>query len=223
MTPGMKSKLIVALDVDSFDRAAALVRELRDVVEVFKVGSQLFTRVGPRIVDYVREQGRQVFLDLKFHDIPNTVAKAVESATALEVAMLTLHTVGGEEMLRAAARVPGHPVLLGVTVLTSVAGNVADEVVRRARLAVACGLEGVVASPHEIRLLRQAVGETPLIVTPGIRPAGGAKDDQKRVMTPAEAVAAGASYIVVGRPIVEAAQPAEAAGHVVAEMAGASA
>jgi|YelNatPaOPRAMG01_1025707.scaffolds.fasta_scaffold02179_10 orotidine-5'-phosphate decarboxylase len=223
MTPGMKSKLIVALDVDSFDRAAALVRELRDVVEVFKVGSQLFTRVGPRIVDYVREQGRQVFLDLKFHDIPNTVAKAVESATALEVAMLTLHTVGGEEMLRAAARVPGHPVLLGVTVLTSVAGNVADEVVRRARLAVACGLEGVVASPHEIRLLRQAVGETPLIVTPGIRPAGGAKDDQKRVMTPAEAVAAGASYIVVGRPIVEAKQPAEAAGHVVAEMAGASA
>lgn len=220
MTGVMKSKLIVALDVDSFDRAAALVRELRDVVEVFKVGSQLFTRTGPRIVELIREQGRQVFLDLKFHDIPNTVAKAVESATALEVAMLTLHTVGGEEMLRAAARVPQHPVLLGVTVLTSVAGDVADEVVRRARLAVACGLEGVVASPHEIRLIRQAVGEQVLIVTPGIRPAGGERGDQKRVMTPAEAIKAGASYIVVGRPIVDAAQPAEAARRVADEIAG---
>jgi orotidine-5'-phosphate decarboxylase len=220
MTGVMKSKLIVALDVDSFDRAAALVRELRDVVEVFKVGSQLFTRTGPRIVELIREQGRQVFLDLKFHDIPNTVAKAVESATALEVALLTLHTVGGEEMLKAAAAVPGRPRLLGVTVLTSVAGNVADEVVRRARLALACGLEGVVASPHEIRLIRQAVGERVLIVTPGIRPAGGDKGDQKRVMTPAEAVAAGASYIVVGRPIVEATHPAEVARRIADEMAG---
>lgn len=219
----MKSKLIVALDVDSFDRAATLARELREVVDVFKVGSQLFTRVGPRIVGFIREQGRQVFLDLKFHDIPHTVAKAVESAATLRVAMLTLHTVGGEEMLRAAAAVPGRPKLLGVTVLTSVAGDVADEVVRRARLAVDCGLDGVIASPHEIRLIRQAVGEKPLIITPGIRPAGETKGDQKRVMTPAEAVVAGASYIVVGRPIVAATDPVAVARRVVAEITSASA
>lgn len=223
MTAGMKSKLIVALDVDGFDRAAALVRALRDVVEVFKVGSQLFTRVGPRIIELIRAEGRQVFLDLKFHDIPNTVAKAVESATALQVAMLTLHTVGGAEMLKAAAAVPGRPRLLGVTVLTSVAGDVQDEVLRRAKLAVECGLDGVIASPEEIVPLRQALGADFLIVTPGIRPAGAECGDQKRVMTPAEAVGAGASYIVVGRPIVADRQPADAARRIVAEMAGRSA
>jgi len=216
----MKSKLIVALDVETFEQATALVTELREAVEVYKVGSQLFTRYGPRIIEFIHDQGRQCFLDLKFHDIPNTVAKAVESAKALRVAMLTVHTVGGAEMLRAAAAVPGHPLLLGVTVLTSVAGDVADEVVRRAKLAVECGLEGVVASPHEIGLIRKAVGEKTVIVTPGIRPAWAATGDQKRFMTPAEAVAAGASYIVVGRPIVAAPKPAEAAMRVVAEMAG---
>jgi len=214
----MKSKLIVALDVDSYSRATTLVRQLGDAVETYKVGSQMFTLVGPRIVEFLRDNGKKCFLDLKFHDIPNTVAKAVESARSLGVAMLTVHTIGGEEMLRAAAKVPDHPTLLGVTVLTSVAGAVADEVVRRAQLATACGLEGVVASPQEIRLIRQAVGEKPLIVTPGIRPVWAEAGDQKRMMTPREAIAAGSSYIVVGRPIVAAPDPVAAAQKIIAEM-----
>lgn len=217
----MKSKLIVALDVDGFERAAALVERLGDSVETYKVGSQLFTRTGPKMVEFLHARGRRCFLDLKFHDIPNTVAKAVESATSLGVAMLTVHTVGGAEMLRAAASVPNHPLLLGVTVLTSVGGDVADEVVRRAKLAAECGLEGVVASPHEIKLIRYAVGENILIVTPGIRPAWAEAGDQKRMMTPAEAVAAGASYIVIGRPILAAPDPVTAAERVAAEMASA--
>lgn len=217
----MKSKLIVALDVDSFERAAALVERLGDVVETYKVGSQLFTRVGPRVVEFLQARGRRCFLDLKFHDIPNTVAKAVESAAALGVAMTTVHTAGGPEMLRAAASVPNHPLLLGVTVLTSVGGNVGDEVVRRAKLAVDCGLEGVVASPQEIRLIRQAVSEKIVIVTPGIRPAWAEAGDQKRMMTPADAVTAGADYLVVGRPILAAPDPVAAAERVIAEMVSA--
>jgi orotidine-5'-phosphate decarboxylase len=220
MTTPMKSKLIVALDVDNFDRAAALVERLGDSVETYKVGSQLFTRVGPKIVECLAARGRRCFLDLKFHDIPNTVAKAVESAAALRVAMLTVHTIGGAEMLRAAASVPNHPLLLGVTVLTSVAGDVADEVVRRARLAADCGLEGVVASPHEIGLIRKNVGDKIQIVTPGIRPAWASADDQKRMMTPREAIVAGASYIVVGRPILAASDPIAAANRVIEEMSG---
>ena len=221
MTAGMKSKLIVALDVDNFERAVALVDRLGDAVETYKVGSQLFTRVGPKMVEFLHAHGRQCFLDLKFHDIPNTVAKAVESAAALRVAMLTVHTVGGADMLRAAVSVSNHPLLLGVTVLTSIAGDVADEVVRRAKLAAECGLEGVVASSHEIKLIRQAVGDKIKIVTPGIRPAWAGADDQKRMMTPREAIVAGASYIVVGRPILAASDPVAAAKRVVEEMASA--
>jgi orotidine-5'-phosphate decarboxylase len=218
----MKSKLIVALDVDNYDEAAGLVKDLRDAVEVFKVGSQLFTRYGPKIVEFINEQGRQCFLDLKFHDIPNTVAKAVESAAALKVFMLTVHTCGGEEMLKAAARlIPGRPVIVGVTVLTSVPGNVVGEVVERARLAQKCGLNGVVASPKELPVLRKEFGEKFLIVTPGIRPEWADAGDQKRVMTPAEAVAAGASYIVVGRPIVAAPKPVAAALRILTEMSAA--
>ena len=219
MTASMKSKLIVALDVDNFEQAATLVARLGDSVDTYKVGSQLFTRVGPKIVEYLQSRGHRCFLDLKFYDIPNTVAKAVESAESLNVAMLTVHTVGGAEMLRAAASVPKHPLLLGVTVLTSVGGDVADEVVRRAKLAAECGLEGVVASPHEIKLIRQAVGDKIVIVTPGIRPAWAAAGDQKRMMTPAEAVAAGANFIVVGRPILADPDPIQAALRVIEEMA----
>ncbi len=218
MPPPMKSKLIVALDVDSFERAAALVRDLAGVVDIFKVGSQLFTRVGPPVVEFITDRGKQVFLDLKFHDIPHTVAGAVESAAALRVAMLTVHACGGADMLAAAAKVPNRPAILAVTVLTSVAGAVEADVLRYARLAKECGLEGVIASPREIRLLRQAMGEKFLIVTPGIRPAWAEAGDQKRVMTPAEAVAAGANYIVVGRPIIAAEKPAEAAARILAEM-----
>ena len=215
----MKSKLIVALDVESYQDAAAMVQVLRDVVDVFKVGSQLFTRVGPRIIKFLHEQGKECFLDLKFHDIPHTVARAVESAAALRVCMLTLHACGGAEMLEAAAAIPNHPLLLGVTVLTSVGGDVEAEVLRLAKLAKASGLNGVIASPHEIRLLRESLGKDFLIVTPGIRPASGEAADQKRVMTPAEAVAAGASYIVVGRPIAAADDPAQAAARILEEMA----
>ncbi len=217
----MKSKLIVALDVDGYERAMALVQELGKIVDVFKVGSQLFTRVGPRIVEFINAQGKKCFLDLKFHDIPNTVAQAVGSAAALPVHMLTLHASGGAEMLRAAAAVPHRPRLLGVTVLTSVGGDVKQEVLRLARLARECGLDGVVASPHEVRPVREAIGEDFLIVTPGIRPAWADAGDQKRVMTPAEAVAAGANYIVVGRPIIAAKDPAQAARRVIEEMASA--
>ncbi len=216
----MKSKLIVALDVDSYDQAARLVEELKEVVEIFKVGSQLFTRVGPQIVEFINRQERRCFLDLKFHDIPNTVAKAVEAAAALRVFLLTVHAAGGEEMLRAA--VGKGPLVVGVTVLTSVAGNVEQEVVQRAKLAKSCGLAGVVASAREIKPLRQALGNEFLIITPGIRPAWATVGDQKRVMTPAEAVAAGTDFIVVGRPIVAAENPKAAALKVVTEMAPAA-
>ncbi|HVM61738.1 MAG TPA: orotidine-5'-phosphate decarboxylase [Verrucomicrobiae bacterium] len=218
----MKSKLIVALDVDTFQNAVRLVEATRNVVDVYKVGSQLFTRVGPRIIEFLHEQGRDCFLDLKFHDIPNTVAKAVESAAALKVRMLTLHASGGEEMLRAAAAVADHPLLLGVTVLTSVGGNVRAEVLRLARLAKKSGLNGVIASPREIHPLRELLGEKFLIVTPGIRPAKAERGDQRRTMTPAEAIIAGADYIVVGRPIVDAASPARAAQRIAEEVAFAS-
>jgi orotidine-5'-phosphate decarboxylase len=198
------------------------VKDLAEVVDTFKVGSQLFTRVGPKIIEFINERDRQCFLDLKFHDIPNTVAKAVESAAALKVFMLTVHCSGGAEMLRAAAQpVPGRPVLLGVTVLTSVAGNVRPEVLRLARLAQECGLNGVIASPQEVTMLREKFGDRLMIVTPGIRPAGAEAGDQKRVMTPAEAVAVGVDYIVVGRPIVAASKPVAAAMRIKTEMAAA--
>ncbi|MGD0061322.1 MAG: orotidine-5'-phosphate decarboxylase [Verrucomicrobiia bacterium] len=206
----MKSKLIVALDVDSFQEAAALVQVTRDVVDVFKVGSQLFTRVGPQIIEFLHEQGKECFLDLKFHDIPNTVARAVEVAAALRVRMVTVHACGGAEMLRAAAAVPHRPLLLGVTVLTSVGGNVQAEVLRLAKLAKRCGLNGVIASPREIHPIRKVMGGNFLIVTPGIRLAKTELGDQRRAMAPAEAIIAGADYIVVGRPIIAARNPAHA-------------
>jgi orotidine-5'-phosphate decarboxylase len=173
-------------------------------------------------VDFINEQGRKCFLDLKFHDIPNTVAKAVESAASLQVFMLTVHASGGEEMLRAATQpIPGRPLILGVTVLTSVGGNVQKEVLRLAKQAQQCGLNGVVASPQEVGLIRKAVGDKFLIVTPGIRPSWEETGDQKRVMTPAEAIAAGADYIVVGRPIIAATHPITAALRVTTDMASA--
>jgi orotidine-5'-phosphate decarboxylase len=218
----MKSKLIVALDVDAYDEATKLVRDLAGVVGVFKVGSQLFTRTGPKIVEFIHGCGGQVFLDLKFHDIPNTVAKAVEAAAAWKVLMLTVHACGGAEMLQAAARpMANRPLILGVTVLTSVAGDVNAKVLQRAKLAKDCGLDGVIASPREIGVLRQTFGATFLIVTPGIRPTWAMGNDQRRTMTAAEAVAAGASYLVVGRPIIAGSDPVKAARRVLAEMASA--
>ncbi|NCC35761.1 MAG: orotidine-5'-phosphate decarboxylase, partial [Chloroflexia bacterium] len=216
--------------------ALDLIGLLQPYVGGFKVGLELCTALGtPQVVEAVGKAGGALFLDLKLHDIPNTVAASVRAVCELgpAVRMLTLHCQGGATMLRAAVaaarNVPQRPRLLGVTVLTSVDGealhyelgvgaNLEAHVVHLARLAQACGLDGVVASPHEVAAIRAACGPELLIVTPGVRPTWAAHDDQRRVMTPAEAIAAGADYLVVGRPITAAAEPAAAAARIVAEL-----
>ena len=231
----MPCDLILALDVPTREAAAPVLRQLRGQLRWVKLGLQMFTAYGP---DYVREVaglGFDVFLDLKLHDIPNTVAKAVESLGPLPIKMLTLHTSGGGEMMRAAVKAQQktnpHLLLLGVTVLTStdaaglneigVTAAPAEQVARLGRLAVDSGLRGLVCSPLEVELLRRTLPATTQLVTPGIRPAGEAgSDDQKRVMTPADAARAGSSYIVVGRPILKAADPAAAAKAILAELNG---
>ncbi len=229
----MSCDLILALDVPTREEAAPILRQLRGRLRWVKIGLQLFTAYGPNYVREVAGMGFSVFLDLKLHDIPNTVAKAVESLAPLPIAMLTLHTAGGGEMLRAAvaAQQKGNPklLLLGVTVLTSldaaglketgVAVPAAEQVVRLGRLAADSGLRGLVCSPLEVALLRQKLPADLQLVTPGIRPADGAGgDDQKRVMTPGEAARAGSTYIVVGRPILLAADPAAPARAILAEL-----
>ncbi len=233
-----KERLIVALDVDTVKEAEKLVSMLQDHAGVFKIGMQLFNSEGPEVVNRIHSLGGRVFLDLKLHDIPNTVGKAGAVLTRMKVFMYNVHTAGGSEMMRKAVEftaaessrsgVPG-PLVIGVTVLTSinqdilnnemgVPGSVASQVVRWARLAQDSGLNGVVASPKEITAIREACGPDFVIVTPGVRPAWAEVNDQKRVMTPKEAVQAGASYLVVGRPITGAADPVEAAKRIVAEM-----
>lgn len=223
----MPTQLIVALDVPTLKEARSLVRELKGVVKIFKVGSELFTAAGPAAVKMVQQQGGQVFLDLKFHDIPNTVARAVVSATRLGVSMLTVHASGGEEMLRAvvaASRAAGKkraPLVLGVTVLTSMNQNtlagigveraMEEQVELLARLAQKSGLGGLVCSPLELKRVRAVVGKRMKMVTPGIRPKSATAGDQSRIATPAEAARAGADYIVVGRPVAEAQDPRGAA------------
>jgi orotidine-5'-phosphate decarboxylase len=212
---------------------------LRDVAGMFKVGSQLFTSAGPDFVRELVNAGGRVFLDLKFHDIPNTVAAASREAVRLGVTLFNVHAAGGGEMLRRAAEATTHeaarlgvakPNLIAVTVLTSMDSNslaetgveamaVEQQVKRLARLAADCNLDGVVASPHEIAPVRETVSRTPfLIVTPGVRPADASHDDQKRVMTPAGAMRAGADFIVVGRAILNAPDPARAALEIIEEM-----
>lgn len=233
----MPCDLILALDVPTREEAAPILRQLRGQLRWVKIGLQMFTAYGP---DYVREVaglGFKVFLDLKLHDIPNTVAKAVESLGPLPIRMLTLHTAGGGEMMRAAraAQQKTNPdlLLLGVTVLTSmdsaglneigVVSPSAEQVARLGKLAADSGLRGLVCSPLEVALLRQKLPADIQLVTPGIRPAGEAGgDDQKRIMTPAEAARAGSTYIVVGRPILKAADPAAAARAILAELASAT-
>jgi orotidine-5'-phosphate decarboxylase len=226
-----QEKLIVALDVETADRALALVDQLKDYAGMFKVGMQLFTAAGPGLVRQIISQGGRVFLDLKYHDIPNTVAMAAVEATRLGVSLFNIHTSGGSEMMKWTANAVAEtaarenltaPKVLGVTLLTSVDQNTLQQlgihgepptvVGRLAKLAQECGLDGVVASAQEIELIRQAVVRNNfLIVTPGIRSATDAAQDQRRTMNAAEAIRAGADYIVVGRPIIAAADPVHAA------------
>jgi len=229
----MPCDLILALDVPTREEAAPILRQLRGQLRWVKLGLQMFTAYGP---DYVREVaglGYDVFLDLKLHDIPNTVGKAVESLGPLPIKMLTLHTSGGGEMMRAAVaaqqKTNPHLLLLGVTVLTStdaaglneigVTASPADQVARLGQLATNSGLRGLVCSPLEVALLRRTLPASTQLITPGIRPASEAgSDDQKRVMSPADAARAGSSFIVVGRPILQAADPADAARAILAEL-----
>lgn len=234
-----KDRICVALDVDDGAEAASLARRLSPWVGVFKIGSQLFTSEGPKVVERVRESGGKVFLDLKYHDIPNTVAHAVRAATRLGVFLLDVHALGGSQMMRAAAEAAAdeaakqsiaRPSLLAITVLTSfsqealsrdllVSQAMGDYVGHLARTAQAAGIDGVVASPNEIRLIRGACGGEFIVLTPGIRPKWSSRDDdQARVMTPGEALALGADFIVVGRPVIGADSPEKAAERLLAEV-----
>ncbi len=230
--------LVVALDVETGEQALALVEKLRGLAGMFKVGKQLFTAEGPSIVRRIRELGEQVFLDLKFHDIPNTVAKAGIEATRLGVRMFNLHALGGRQMMAgtvAAVKEAAErwgvkpPIILGVTVLTShneetlaevgISRSVKDEVISLATLCDAAGMDGVVASGLEIAPIRTAIKrEGFVILIGGVRPAGSAHDDQSRVLTPGEAMRAGASYLVVGRPITAAPDPVAAAQKIIEEI-----
>ncbi|MGH8094423.1 MAG: orotidine-5'-phosphate decarboxylase [Chthoniobacterales bacterium] len=223
-----RERIIVALDVPTSDAALALARRLSPHPGLFKIGLQLYTAAGPEIVHALRGLGGRVFLDLKLHDIPSTVARAVESASSLGVEMLTLHLGGGRAMTEAATRSAAPDILLlGVTILTSaneamlrevgVDSSMEEQVLRLAKLGVESGIGGLVASPHELRALRSACGEKIKIVTPGIRPAGSAMNDQKRAMTPAEALQAGADFLVIGRPVTAATDPRAALEQIVAD------
>ena len=238
MEQNAKDKLIVVLDVETAREALNLFSALKDVAGMFKVGSQLFTAAGPGIVREIVSAGGRVFLDLKFHDIPNTVASAGVEAARLGVSIFDVHACGGSEMMRRTAEAVmetteregiKRPLIIGITVLTSFddstlaeagfSSSTQEQVKRMARLADAAGLDGVVASPHEVKLIRETVERRNfVVVTPGVRPTGAASDDQRRVMTPAEAVRAGADYLVVGRPILKASDPANAAQKIIEEM-----
>jgi orotidine-5'-phosphate decarboxylase len=234
-----KEKIIVALDVDSQDKAVELVKQLGGEVGAFKVGLELFNVTGPSIFPALKEAGAgRIFYDAKFHDIPNTVASAVRVATRNNVWMINVHTTGGSEMMKAAAAAARDeaaklgiepPKVIGVTLLTSIdtmtltdelriASGLVSHVVHLAKLAKSSGLDGVVASPHEIQYIREACGPDFLIVTPGVRPAGADVADQKRVMTPGDATKAGADYLVIGRPITRAESPTAAAQSIAAEI-----
>jgi orotidine-5'-phosphate decarboxylase len=228
-----RERLIVALDVPSASAAIGLIDRLESRCRWFKVGLELFVQAGPAILDVLTARGHSVFLDLKFHDIPNTVAGAVRSAAACGVRMMTVHALGGPVMLSAArdalAGVANPPELLAVTVLTSMDGSqlsavglseaASEQVERLAKVGLGTGIRGFVCSPQEVGLLRELAGPEAVLVIPGIRPAGAETGDQKRIATPADALRRGASYLVVGRPITQAPDPADAADQILQEMA----
>jgi orotidine-5'-phosphate decarboxylase len=233
----MRNPIIVALDVPAAEQALNLAEQLAPVVGAFKIGKELFVSAGPDIVRKIRATGASVFLDLKFHDIPNTVAKAVAAAVRLDVQMLTIHTSGGSEMMRAAEQAAQEtalqagknaPLVLGVTILTSfdsnelteigMEGNVGKQVERLAMLASNSGLRGLVCSPLEIYGLRQVLPSHVQLVTPGIRTGAEKADDQKRTLSPKEAMDAGANWLVIGRPITAADQPKAAAEKILASL-----
>jgi orotidine-5'-phosphate decarboxylase len=227
-SPG--EKIIVALDVPTGKEALHLVDQLRHDISFFKIGLQLYTAAGPAIVRQVLVTGARVFLDLKLHDIPNTVAGAVESASELGVQMLTIHLSGGQAMVRAAANARKKDLsLLGVTVLTSidepalhevgVSDTVEKQVARLAEIGSAAGINGLVTSPKEVKFLREKFGPQMTLVVPGIRPAGAEAADQKRVMTPREAIEAGANYLVIGRPITAQSNPRDVVAKICDEIA----
>jgi orotidine-5'-phosphate decarboxylase len=235
MTPA--DRLIIALDTDSEEKAVALAEKLKNEVKFFKIGLELFSSCGPKIVERIKETGCEIFLDLKFHDIPATVAKAAAAVAKLEPFIFNVHALGGYEMMRRAAEAAAgeakrlgiaKPLVLAVTILTSldekamkevgISGGSKKAVLKLARLAKTAGLDGVVASPAETKAIREEMGEGFLIVTPGVRPAWAAANDQKRIATPKRAVKDGADYIVVGRPITESRNPDEAARNILKEM-----
>jgi orotidine-5'-phosphate decarboxylase len=230
MPTSAKEKIIVALDVPTRPEAETVLTELVGTAVWCKIGMQLFTREGPAVVSLARERGFRVFLDLKFHDIPNTVASGVRSAAELGVDLLTIHLCGGPEMICAAVAAAPQVCVLGVTVLTSstaetlaavgITHEPATWVPQLAALGAQCGIGGIVCSPLEIGPVRAAVGPAVKIVTPGVRPTGADLGDQKRVLTPAAAIAAGADYLVIGRPILAAPDRRAAFEAVAAEIAG---
>ena len=229
-----KERLIFALDVDSFEEAQRWVKLLHDKVGVFKVGKQLFTKCGPAVVKMIQDEGGEVLLDLKYHDIPNTVAKAGVEACRLGSRIFNVHALGGKEMMQKvvaetdSCACDNRPLRIAVTILTSsteetlqgigIDHPVAEMVPRLARLTKESGMDGVVASPKEVALIREACGPDFIIITPGVRPSFASMDDQKRVTTPAEAITAGADYLVIGRPISAAADPIAAADMILKEM-----
>jgi orotidine-5'-phosphate decarboxylase len=233
---GLRDRIIIALDVGTKREALTLAEELKDA-RIFKIGMELFTAEGPALLEEAAAMGKKPFLDLKYHDIPNTVGGAVRSAARHRIHMLTLHASGGKEMMVAAVQAAheesaragtAKPILLGVTVLTSLKDNdlrqigyarsTADQVVRLALLAKTAGMDGVVCSPHEIEIIKRECGCDFLVVTPGIRPAWAAAQDQKRITTPAEAIGKGADYLVIGRPITGAPSPHQAFLRVLSEI-----
>ena len=218
-----RERVIIALDLPCADEAVRMVELLEKEVDIFKIGIAPFVAYGEKILSFLREKGKKVFLDLKYHDIPNTVRNACAAAVDKDVFMINLHCMGGEAMMRAAAearRKDRQPLLLGVTVLTSmgedglreagISGRLEEVVLRYASAAEEAGLDGVVASPREVRMIKENAGRDFIVVTPGVRPEWAASQDQKRITTPAQAVKEGADYLVIGRPVIEAEEPLEA-------------